>query len=172
MGIQLTPRPPNVEFTSLIVFLVGTSFGVLIGGTLGASVMIINGFLSPWGFAGLMLPFQTLGMFITGVVGGMYGQRKMGKYSLNSCGETAVLGAFLTLIYDIITNFGVAISYVLLGLPLFPAFVAAMISGAPFSFIHVMSNLFVFLVVFFPLARALQEFFGGEDIWRKESIPM
>ncbi len=171
IGIQLTPRPPNVEFTSLLVFLVGAFFGLLIGSVLGTTVMLVNGFLSPWGFAGLMLPFQIAGMFIVGIVGGVYGQTKKGIYTLSSCVETATLGAFLTLIYDVITNFGVAVSYMLLGMPVLPAFISAIISGAPFSLIHVVSNFLVFLVAFFPLTRALQEFFGGENVWRKRSLP-
>jgi len=170
IGIQLSPRPPNVEFTSLLIFLVGAFFDVLVGGILGAAVMLINGFLSPWGFAGLMLPFQIIGMSIVGVVGGMYGRTKRNVYTLSSCGETAALGAFLTLVYDVITNLGVAVSYMLLGMPALPAFVGAVVSGAPFSLVHVVSNFFVFLAAFFPLTRALQEFFGGEKIWRKESL--
>jgi len=67
IGIQLTPRPPNVEFTSLIVFLVGAIFGISFGATLGTLVMFINGFFSPWGFAGLMLPFQVAGALFSAI---------------------------------------------------------------------------------------------------------
>jgi len=172
MGIQLTPRPPNVEFTSLIVFLVGASSGAVLGGSLATIVMLVNGFLSPWGFAGLMLPFQIVGMVIVGVVGGLYGRTKKGIYALSSCGETAVLGAFLTLVYDIITNFGVAVWYMLPGMSMLPVFISVIVSGAIFSLVHVVSNFLVFLVAFFPLTRALQKFSGGERIWRKDTLPM
>lgn len=172
IGIQLTPRPPNIEFTSLLVFLVGAFFGAVTGGALGAGIMLVNAFLSPWGFAGLMLPFQMTGMFIVGVVGGLYGRTKKGGYNLGSCGEAAILGAFLTLVYDIITNFGVAVSYMLLGMPTLPAFIGALVSGAPFSLVHVASNFFVFLAAFFPLTKVLQEYFRGETAWRNESLPM
>lgn len=172
ISLQLTPRPPNVEFTSLLVFFAGAFFGAFLGSALGATVMFINGFLSPWGFAGLMLPFQMAGMIIMGIVGGLYGRTKKGIYTPSSCGEAAILGAFLTVIYDLITNFGVAMSFMLLGIPILPAFVSAIVSGAPFLLIHVVSNFFVFLVAFFPLTRALQEFFGGEKVWRKNSLPM
>ncbi len=168
--LQLTPRPPNIEFTSLLIFLVGAIFGTATGTLLGAIVMTINGFLSPWGFAGLMIPFQVVGMVLVAVAGGLYGQSKKGVYTLGSCSETAVLGAFLTLIYDIITNFGVAVSYILLGMPVIPAFASAIISGALFSLIHVASNFFVFLLAFFPLTRALQELFGGESIWKRNAL--
>ena len=119
-----------------------------------------------------MLPFQITGMVIVGIVGGLYGKTKRGTYALSSCGETAVLGAFLTLIYDVITNFGVAVSYMLLGMPAIPAFISTIVSGAPFSLVHVISNFFVFLAAFFPLTKVLHEYFRGETAWRKESLPM
>lgn len=170
IGIQLTPRPPNVEFTTFLVFLAGVFFGALVGSAFGITVMFINGFASPWGFAGLMLPFQVAGMIIAGIVGGLYGQSKKDTYTLSSSGETAALGTFLTLIFDVITNFGVGLSYMLLGMPILPAFINAIVLGAPFSLIHVVSNFFVFLIAFFPLTKALQEFFGGENVWRKSPL--
>jgi len=109
----------------------------------------------------LMLPFQICGMVIIGIVGGLYGKTKKGMYDLSSCGETAVLGAFLTLVYDVVTNFGVAVSYMLTGVSMLPALITAMVSGAPFSAVHVVSNFFVFLAAFFPLTRVLQKFSGG-----------
>jgi len=133
-------------------------------------VMFINGFFSPWGFAGLMLPFQVIGMVIVGIGGGLYRQTRSGLYTTRSCIETAVLGAFLTLVYDIITNFGVAVSYMLVGMPILLAFVSAIISGALFSVIHVVSNFFVFLLIFFPLTIALQELLGGGKTWKKEPL--
>lgn len=168
ISIQLTPRPPNVEFTSLIVFLVGAIFGIPIGAGLGILVMFINGFFSPWGFAGLMLPFQVTGMAIVGIGGGLYGRKKGGLYDMVSCFETAILGAFLTLVFDVITNFGVAVSYMLVGMPLLVAFTSAIISGALFSLIHVVSNTVVFALIFFPLTSTLQRLLGGENAWKKE----
>ena len=170
IGFQLTPRPPNVEFTSLIVFLVGALFGIPIGAGLGILVMFINGFFSPWGFAGLMLPFQIAGMAIVGIGGGLYRREKGGSYDVSSFIEVAILGAFLTLIYDIITNFGVAVSYMMVGMPILLAFIDAMISGALFSLIHVISNTAVFALIFLPLTSTLQRLLGGENAWKKESL--
>ncbi len=172
IGVQLAPRPPNVEFTSLLVFLIGVFFGAYAGSTLGAAVMFVNGFLSSWGFAGFMLPFQMTGMGIIGFAGGLYGRSKRGIYTRNSVGETAALGTFLTLVYDVITNFGVAVEQILFGIPTLPAFVVTIVSAAPFSLIHVVSNFFVFSVAFFPLTKALRELVGGEKSWRKEPLRM
>jgi len=71
IGIQLTPRPPNIEFTSPYLFLTSFLFGTLFGALLGALTMFINGFLSPWGFAGIITPFQMLGMALTRTAGGL-----------------------------------------------------------------------------------------------------
>lgn len=170
VGIQLTPRPPNIEFTSLIVFLVGSVFGVSFGVALAVLVMLINGFFSPWGFAGLMLPFQVAGMVMVGVGGGFYRRTRGGSYDAGSCVETAVLGAFLTLAYDIVTNFGVAVSYMLMGVPILLAFISAIVSGALFSVIHVVSNTAVFGMIFVPLVNTLQKLLGGGKTWNEELL--
>ncbi len=168
--VQLIPRPPNVEFTSLIVFIVGASWGITFGGLVATVVMFVNGFLSPYGFAGLLIPFQIAGMVIVGVTGGLYSRAKKSTYSLSHSMETAVLGAFLTLVYDLITNLGwVAVEQMLFGVPMLPAFISAIVFGAPFSAAHVVWNFWVFLAVFFPLMRALQKLSGGEKIWRENA---
>ena len=168
VGIQLTPRPPNIEFTSLVVFLVGAVFGISFGATLGILVMLINGFFSPWGFAGFLLPFQILGVILFGVGGSLYNRSKNGFFNTQSSVETAILGAFLTLLYDVITNIGVALTYLFVGTPIFPAFVSVFISGALFSLIHIISNAILFGLVFYPTIRILQNFLGGDESWKKE----
>ena len=132
--------------------------------------MFINGFFSPWGFAGLMLPFQVTGMVIVGIGGGLYRRSRGGLYDARSCIETAVLGAFLTLVYDVITNFGVAVSYMLIGMPILLAFTNAIVFGAIFSLIHIVSNTAVFGLIFFPLTNTLQKLLGGGKTWKKEPL--
>jgi len=155
LALQLSPRPPNVEFTSLFTFILGFIFGPFMGIFFGSFVMFVNGFFSPWGFAGLMMPFQIVGMALVGVAGGLYG-----KHSQSYSGsarfflEAAVLGAFLTVVYDLITNFGVALS-MMVGMPPTLAVITALAYGTPFSIVHVFSNIAVFGVTFFPLIKAL-----------------
>jgi hypothetical protein len=155
LAIQLSPRPPNVEFTSLFTFILGFMFGPVLGILFGSFVMFVNGFFSPWGFAGLNMPFQIVGMALVGLAGGLYK-----KYSPNYRSsakfyfEVAVLGAFLTVVYDLITNFGVALS-MMVGMHPILAVITALALGTPFSLIHVLSNIVVFGIVFFPLIRAL-----------------
>jgi uncharacterized membrane protein len=144
-----------VEFTSLFTFVLGFMFGPFMGIFFGSFVMFVNGFFSPWGFAGLMMPFQIAGMALVGLAGGLYG-----KYSQNYSSsarfflEAAVLGAFLTVVYDLITNLGVALS-MMVGMPPTLAVLTALAYGTPFSIIHVFSNIVVFGTVFFPVIKAL-----------------
>lgn len=152
--IQLAPRPPNVEFTSLFTFFTGFVFGAIAGGLFGAFVMCVNGFLSPWGFAGLNMPFQMVGMALTGLTGGFYRKFISERCSVGFCIEVAVLGAFLAVLYDLITNFGFAVFQTLNGVPFGIALLIAYAYGTPFSIIHVLSNATVFGVVFFPMVKA------------------
>lgn len=165
LGIQLAPRPPNVEFTSLFAFLVGVLYGSLVGGFFGGFVMFVNGFLSPWGFGGLMMPFQIVGMAATGFAGGIYKRYMAGQSFARICTEVAVLGASLTLLFDIITNIGVAATYAVSGTPWHIALIVAISSGALFSVIHVVSNIVLFSSGFVPLVRALQKVPGSEVLW-------
>lgn len=153
--IQLTPRPPNVEFTSLFTFIVGFVFGSLTGALFGSFVMFVNGFFSPWGLAGLNMPFQMVGMGIVGLAGGLYRSYLRNYAPVKFCAEVAVSGAFLAVLYDFITNVGVAMSYMLFGMHPTLAVITTIAGGAPFSLIHICSNIAVFGVTFFPLVKAL-----------------
>jgi len=155
LAIQLSPRPPNVEFTSILAFTVGFMFGPFLGIFFGGLIMFVNGFLSPWGFAGLNMPFQIFGMGLIGLAGGLYRERMQSVSTARFCVEASILGAFLTVIYDFITNFGVALSAIISGVQPSLAVITAIAYGAPFSLIHVCSNIAVFGIVFFPLIRAL-----------------
>lgn len=148
IGIQLTPsRPPNIEATSLFTFFVGVIFGAVAGGLFGTLVMFVNGFLSPMGVAGLNLPFQIIGMSIIGVAGGVFRRYGVTGQVSRVAVEAAILGSFLTLSYDIITNIGFALISK-------EPIVLALIMGILFSLIHIVSNTLLFGFVFAPLLKA------------------
>lgn len=155
LAIQLSPRPPNVEFTSLFTFILGFVFGPFMGILFGSFVMFVNGFFSPWGFAGPNMPFQIVGMALVGLAGGLYRRYLQSYNSSKIYLEVAVLGAFLTVVYDLITNFGVALYYMIAGINPALAVITALAYGTPFSLIHVFSNVAVFGIAFFPLIKAL-----------------
>jgi hypothetical protein len=160
LSVQLLPRPMNLEFTSVLVFVTGMVFGVLFGALLGTSVMFVNGFLSPYGFAGIALPFQVVGMASIGVVGGLYS--KMAKFSFSKGGfiETAILGAFLTFIYDVLTNMSIAVLNAFSGMPLRQALLVALIPGASPMVMHVVWNTALFGALTVPLVNAMRNILG------------
>jgi hypothetical protein len=122
--------------------------------------MFVNGFFSPWGFAGLNMPFQMLGMSVVGAAGGLYR-----KYTQKpSPSETAVLGATLTVFYDLVTNIGMALFYMIIGTNPTLAVVTALGYGTPFSLIHIASNIAVFGLAFFPLIKAVSQLLVVEKI--------
>jgi hypothetical protein len=153
-AIQLTPRPPNVEFTSLFTFAVGFMFGSALGALFGSFIMFVNGFFSPWGFAGFNMPFQMAGMALVGLFGGFCRSYLDGVSSSKICVEVAVYGAVLTALYDVITNFGVALSLMASMHPIL-AILTAFAYGVPFSVVHVATNVALFGIVFFPLVKSL-----------------
>ncbi|HXX87777.1 MAG TPA: hypothetical protein VEH86_04950 [Candidatus Acidoferrum sp.] len=169
LALQITPRPPNVEFTSFLSFVMGLTGGVAVGAIFGSFVMLVNGFLSPSGFGGLNIPFQMVGMVFAAVVGSLY-RRFTGSicFSARFYLETAVLGAFVALIYDLITNFGVGFQLILTGESPSLAMFTALANGAPFSLLHIVSNSLVFGVLFLPITSALNSLKVGESQWLKK----
>jgi LytS/YehU family sensor histidine kinase len=144
-------------------FTIGLIGGVAIGAFFGGFVMLINGLLSPFGFGGLNIPFQMAGMIIAGVLGGVF--RRYTRNSSSSArffSETAILGAFIALVYDIITNLGFGFFLVMAGESSSLAFLTAFANGVPFSLLHVASNTLVFGVLFLPLMNALNGLKIGE----------
>lgn len=65
--------------------------------------------------------------------------------------ESAITGAFLTLLYDIITNIGTA---VISGIPI----IIALVTGVTFAILHISSNAVIFGVAFAPLLKVFQKF--------------
>ena len=169
LAIQLSPRPPNVEFTSLFAFLVGALEGPFIGAFFGAFVMFVNGFLSPYGFAGLNLPFQMVGMAVVGLIGSVYARYlPKNSASRNYYFEAAVLGALSALIFDLITNLGVGVSFIFSGIKPEVAIFSALASGSFFSLIHTVSNATVLGLVFLPLMNASRRLLEGDGVWLRK----
>lgn len=118
--------------------------------------MVLNGFLSPYGFAGtVILPFQITGMSLIGLTGGVYrkllGDNFNSKYLLQL--EVGSLASFLTLFYDLITNIGYAIQFNV-------NFFVALFTGAWFMAVHNISNVILFSTAFLPLTRIIGKLTG------------
>ena len=129
---------PNVEGISAVCFISGFLLGWKRGGLVGATAMVLLSLLNPLGPAPPpVFAAQVVGMGLIGMAGSLLrgfhsGRARVGFYSMAS-------GALLTLIYDILTNYGVAVS---IGRWRNPA--AIMLAGIPFSAIHIVSNAVIF----------------------------
>lgn len=137
-------------------------FGSVFGASLGAGVMFVNGFFSPYGTAGVVLPFQMAGMIIIGIGGGLYAKLGNGRFSTGAIVEATILGGTLTFIYDVVTNVGTAVSLSLTGLPFHEAIIAALISGIVPSIIHIVWNMVLFSAATVPLVNSIKKVL----VWR------
>jgi hypothetical protein len=125
--------------------------------------MFINGFLSPYGFAGtVIMPFQIVGMALIGVAGGVYRKILGGNFNAGRQLklEVCFLASFLTLVYDVITNVGFAIQFNV-------NLVVALFAGAWPAVIHNISNIIFFSAAFFHLTKIIGKLVN-EKIWIKE----
>ena len=77
--------------------------------------------------------------------------------------ETAILGAFLTFIYYLITNMGYAIyfSFFLSRISILEALVLVQVTGVVFTIIYIVANTFIFGVGAVPLVNAMRKI-----LWR------
>jgi hypothetical protein len=140
----------------------------LVGALLGSIAMLINGFLSPWGFGGLNIPFQMAGMVVAAVLGSVYKRFTPNiSFSARFSVEPAILGAFIALIYELITNFGYGLQLILFGEGQSLALLTVFATGFFFSLLHVVSNSLVFGGLFLPLTNALNRLGVGESYWSK-----
>jgi len=151
---------PNLELGSTILFVTAYIFGtqIAIWSTLIMSVLF--GVINPWGgFIPQIWVSQVIGWFYIITVGSIMG--KQGIKLAPRKWELAITGAFVTFIFEQITNIGYSITF---GIPFFLAVTAAI----PFSIIHIVSNSVVFSQVVPLLNSALRDHLKGL-IWNTES---
>ncbi len=127
---------PNVEVSSVMVFLSGFLFGLTTGALTGLISMTIYQVWNPWGPSIPPIGVAVIGCTVLiGVVGGITGKNVQytetteSKWFLGS----GIIGVVLTLFYDLVTTFAsgiawaVSSSVLLLGL-------------IPFTLVHVICN--------------------------------
>lgn len=142
---------PNIELSSVMVFLSGFLFGYLIGISVGLISMGIYQLWNPWGAFIPPIGLAVIGctMFI-GLIGGILGQSlrtlKLSETKLYSI--PAAFGLILTLFYDLVTNFAYSLTF---GIPYFITF----ISGLPFIIIHLVSNTLLFGFLIAPVSHTV-----------------
>lgn len=137
---------PNVEGVSAVSFVAGYLTGWAGGCTIGAAAMLLLSLLNPLGPAPPpVIAAQVAGMAIVGSAGVLL--RPFGRARRAALAAMA-LGAVTTLVYDVLTNYGVAVS---VGRWRDPA--AIMLAGVPFAAIHTATNAAIFGAVAVFLTR-------------------
>lgn len=141
---------PNVEFFSFVVFSSGFLLGIIEGGIVGALSMGIYTMFNPYGPPPLPIGVaQILSMIIIGFCGGLffYLTYKKGMNPVTFI-WMGIAGFLLTLVYDLLTNLGVAI--------VAGEFIPVMFAAIPFALIHLLSNTIIFVLltpILFRLAK-------------------
>ncbi|MDD5163125.1 MAG: ECF transporter S component [Candidatus ainarchaeum sp.] len=138
---------PSVEPIIPIAILAGLLFGMKEGAGLGAGAFVASNFFI-WGLQGPWTIFQALGAGIPGCLAGAYGKIKKPKTR-----DLVLLSLAGTIIFEITMNIsgaamgiGVLGAFSLFTLPLY------FVTSAPFSIVHVLSNL-VFARALAPLLK-------------------
>jgi uncharacterized membrane protein len=142
---------PNVELSSVMVFLSGFLFGSFIGAVVGFTSMTIYQLWNPWGAFIPPIGLAVIGCtIIIGVVGGIIGSAlKRLAYSDNRWFLLpALFGILLTLFFDLVTTFAYSISFVI-------PFLVTVFTGLPFLMTHIVSNAILFGLLTQPVAQAV-----------------
>ncbi|MFX1492360.1 MAG: ECF transporter S component [Promethearchaeota archaeon] len=144
---------PNIELSSVMVFLSGFLFGPIIGALVAFIAMLIYQLWNPWGAFIPPIGLAVIGCTIViGIVGGILGKAMQGlDYSDSSWFLLPILfGVLLTLFFDLVTNFAYCFTF---GIP----FIVVLITGLPFMMVHIPSNAILFLLLTQPVTQAVHQ---------------
>jgi len=150
VGNYILVAVPNLELGSTVLFVTAYIFGahMAIWSTLIMSLLF--GVINPWGgFIPQIWASQVIGWFYIIAVGSIMGRRGTNSKRLEPRKwELAITGAFVTFIFDQITNLGYSVTF---GVP----FMLAVLAAIPFTVLHVISNAVIFSQVVPMLDTAL-----------------
>jgi len=151
---------PNFKVMDLFVFVAGFIFGPLAGAFVGVLVWVIYGVINPYGFVFQVWLATMFSESIYGFIGGVLGKKMvLNDFNCNyfvSSVLFGVLGFFLTLVYDLVTNIVFALTF---NVPI----VIAILAGVPFALVHELSNAALFGTCSVPLISVLERFIGGDS---------
>ena len=144
---------PNVELGTTVLFYTAYSFDPLMGVWSAFMMSIIFSSFNPWGgMVPLIWVAQLIGWVYTSLAGGILGRSEKTKRW-----ELAIAAIVCTLVFDMATNIAYSISFNI-PLPL------ALLTGLPYSIVHIVSNLLLFPTVVPAVRKGIREAFAGM-IW-------
>lgn len=130
----------NIEPMSIVIFLSGIALGLKIGAAVGSLSEAIFSQFNPYGPAPLPVFVAQIGcMMFIGISGGVFRRLYCESDSnLSISLKMGVAGFYLTLVFDLVTNLGSAISFYN------GDYAIALLLGLYFMVIHVVSNTIIF----------------------------
>jgi Ni,Fe-hydrogenase I cytochrome b subunit len=163
VGNYVLVAVPNVELGSTVLFVTAYIFGAHMAVWSTLIMSLLFGVINPWGgFIPQIWVSQIIGWFYIITIGSIMGkQGKNNRRVEPRKWELAITGAFVTFIFEQITNLGYSITF---GVPFYLAATAAI----PFSAIHIVSNTLIFSQVVPMLNSALRTQLK-DLIWNTES---
>jgi LytS/YehU family sensor histidine kinase len=144
---------PNVELSSVMVFLSGFLFGPFIGALVGFIAMLIYQFWNPWGAFLPPIGLAVIGCTIfIGIVGGILGKalHRLDQSDSRWFLVPALFGVLLTLFYDLVTTFAYSFTFAI-------PFIVTILTGLPFMIIHIASNTVLFGLLTQPVTLAVHQ---------------
>ncbi|TFF92247.1 hypothetical protein EU545_01540 [Candidatus Thorarchaeota archaeon] len=150
---------PSVEFGTTVLFVTAYLFGLSMGIWVALLMSLVFGIVNPWGgFIPQIWVFQVLGWgYVCAAAatlsndGSIPSDRRPGTLKL------AGVGAFITLIFDLLTNAGYSLAF---GAPYW----LSNLAGLPFTVVHVFSNAILLPLAVPRLERAIKQDLGT-SIW-------
>ena len=154
---------PNLELGSSVLFLTAYIFGYRMAIWSTLIMSLLYGIINPWGaFIPQIWLSQVIGWFYIVAAGSIMGRiGPNGKRLEPRKWELAITGAFVTFIFEQITNIGYSITF---GVP----FILAVTAAIPFTVLHIVSNAIIFSQIVPMLNTALTQQLKGL-IWNAES---
>ncbi|MFW9807955.1 MAG: hypothetical protein ACFFE6_01125 [Candidatus Thorarchaeota archaeon] len=130
---------PNLELGSSILFLTAYIFGMHMAIWSTLIMSLLFGIINPWGaFIPQIWISQVIGWFYIVTIGSIMGRLgPNGERPEPRKWELAFTGAFVTFIFEQVTNIGYSVTF---GVPFYLAVTAAI----PFTLLHIFSNSIVF----------------------------
>jgi hypothetical protein len=130
---------PSVEIGSVVIFITSLLFGLSMGMSCALLTSIIFAAFNPWGpFIPQIWIAQVIGWMYIAAVGGLPKPKQPDLYQGRT--KMFIAGAYLTLVFDLVTNMGYAIVF---NVP----YILANIIGLPFMIVHVISNAIIMALV-------------------------
>ena len=160
---------PNVKLMDGFIFLAAYLFGLRIGIGVAVSTWAVYGFVNPYGqddpillsFLILGECFYVVGAFILRTAASAQDNPDNWEGYARFSFLVGFTGLMATLAYDLLTNFA---SWLFRTNSLYLAFIIGNVFGAPFSLVHELSNLVLFVTVVPGAIRAARRYTGDRQV--------